>query len=180
MLCLNSITIIASNSDIEWAGKLILFEQKCIIYGSLKQRFLSIAQKYKSFLSCSRQKIANNKHIMVVFCIFLNKKVTKFVDFCGRQVCWFLSDATMWKVSKYGVFSGLHFREFKLNTEIYAVDLRIQSEYGKIRTRKNSAFGHFLRSEHVLHHFSCHLIFLWVATVSNKYNIKDTLKAHFW
>ena len=26
-------------------------------------------------------------------------------------------------------------------------DLRIQSEYGKIRTRKNSIFGHFLRSE---------------------------------
>ena len=28
----------------------------------------------------------------------------------------------------------------------YSVNLRIQSEYGKIRARKNSVFGHFLRS----------------------------------
>ena len=28
----------------------------------------------------------------------------------------------------------------------YFVNLRIQSEYGKIRTRKNSVFGHFSRS----------------------------------
>ena len=31
-------------------------------------------------------------------------------------------------------------------TEIYGVNLRIQSEYRKIRTRKNSVFGHFSRS----------------------------------
>ena len=30
-----------------------------------------------------------------------------------------------------------------LNTEIYAVNLGIQFEYGKIETRKNSVFGHF-------------------------------------
>ena len=29
------------------------------------------------------------------------------------------------------------------NTEIYSVNLRIQSEYRKIRTRENPAFGHF-------------------------------------
>ena len=34
----------------------------------------------------------------------------------------------------------------RLNTERYSVSLRIQSEYGKIRTRKNSVFGHFSRS----------------------------------
>ena len=51
-----------------------------------------------------------------------------------------------WKVSKYGVFSGLYFAAFGLNTENYGVNLRIQSECGKIRTRKNSAFGYFLRS----------------------------------
>ena len=33
-----------------------------------------------------------------------------------------------------------------LNTEIYEVNLRIQSQYGKIRTRKNPVFGHFSRS----------------------------------
>ena len=49
------------------------------------------------------------------------------------------------KVSKYEVFSGLYFPVFGLNTEIYSVKLRIQSKYGKIRTRKNSTFGHPLR-----------------------------------
>ena len=50
------------------------------------------------------------------------------------------------KVSKYGVFSGPYFTAFGLNTEIYGVSLRIQSECGEIRTRKNSVFGHFSRS----------------------------------
>ena len=39
------------------------------------------------------------------------------------------------------------FSLFGLNTEIYSVNLRIKSEYGKIRTRKNSGFGRFSRSE---------------------------------
>ena len=49
-------------------------------------------------------------------------------------------------VSKYGVFSGPYFSVFGLNTEIYGMDLRIQAEYGKIRTRKNSVSGLFSRS----------------------------------
>ena len=53
---------------------------------------------------------------------------------------------TAWKVPKYGVFSGLYFPVFSLNTEIYGVNLRIQSECRKIRTRKNSVFGHISRS----------------------------------
>ena len=53
---------------------------------------------------------------------------------------------TVWKVAKCGVFSGLYFPVFGLNTEIYEVNLRIQSEYRKIRTRKNTIFGHFSRS----------------------------------
>ena len=44
------------------------------------------------------------------------------------------------KVSKYGVFSGPCFPEFKLNTT--------ESKDGNIRTRKNSVFGHFSRSEY--------------------------------
>ena len=44
---------------------------------------------------------------------------------------------TAWKVSKYGIFSGPYFPEFRMNTE---------SESGKIQTRKNSVFGHFLHS----------------------------------
>ena len=58
-----------------------------------------------------------------------------------------LKTFTAWKVSKYGVFSGPYFPAFVLNTERYFVSLRIQSECGKIWTRKNSIFGHFSRSD---------------------------------
>ena len=51
-------------------------------------------------------------------------------------------------VSKYGVFSDPYFPAFGLNTERYFVSLRIQSECGKIRTRKNSVFGHFSPSKY--------------------------------
>ena len=49
---------------------------------------------------------------------------------------------TACKVSKYGVFSGQYFNAFGLNTEFHV----IPSEYRKMRTRKNSIFGHFSRS----------------------------------
>ena len=39
-----------------------------------------------------------------------------------------------------------YFPAFGLNTKRYFVSLRIQSEWGKIRTRENSVFGHFSRS----------------------------------
>ena len=51
-------------------------------------------------------------------------------------------------MSKYGVFSGPYFSVFELNAEIYFVILRIQSEYKKLRTRINSVFGLFSRSEY--------------------------------
>ena len=54
--------------------------------------------------------------------------------------------STVWKVSKYGVISGPYFPVFGLNTEIYSVNLRIQSEHRKIRTRNNSLFGQFSHS----------------------------------
>ena len=54
---------------------------------------------------------------------------------------------TAWKVSKYGVFSGPYFPAFGLNTERFFVSFRIQSECGKIRTRKNYIFGYFSRSD---------------------------------
>ena len=52
-------------------------------------------------------------------------------------------------MSKYGVISGSYFHLFGLDLEIYPVNLQIQSEYRKIRTRNNSAFGYFLRSGHI-------------------------------
>ena len=54
---------------------------------------------------------------------------------------------TAWKVSKYGLFSGPYFLVFGLNTEIFGVSLRIQSEYRKMRTRNNFVLGHFPRSD---------------------------------
>ena len=50
-------------------------------------------------------------------------------------------------MSKHVVISGQYFPVFGLNTEIYGVNIRIQLEYGKIRTRNNYVFGHFSRSE---------------------------------
>ena len=49
-------------------------------------------------------------------------------------------------MSKYGLFSSPYFPAFGLNTERYFVFLRVQSESGKTRTRKNFIFGHFSRS----------------------------------
>ena len=43
----------------------------------------------------------------------------------------------------YGVFSGLHFPVFELNTEIYSVNFCIQSKCRQIQTRKNLVSGQF-------------------------------------
>ena len=70
---------------------------------------------------------------------------TNQYHFLSNQYQWCFLSGTIHclKVSKYGVFSGPYFPVFRLNTETYRVDLRIQSEYRKIRTRENSVFGHF-------------------------------------
>ena len=47
---------------------------------------------------------------------------------------------------KYRLFSGPYFPAFGLYTKRYGVFVLIQCECGKIRTRKNSVFGHFSRS----------------------------------
>ena len=65
---------------------------------------------------------------------------------------------TVWKVSNTAwVISGPYFPVFRLNTEIYSVNLRIQSEYRKIRTRKKSVFEHFSSSGNVL--FTTYIVF---------------------
>ena len=55
------------------------------------------------------------------------------------------------------------FSIFGLNTEIYAVNFRIQSEYGKIGTRKNIVFGHFSRSAS-LRKYAADLFYLYLKT----------------
>ena len=47
-------------------------------------------------------------------------------------------NTTLWKVSKYEVFSGPYFSVFGLNTEIFGVNLLIQWEYRNVGTRRNS------------------------------------------
>ena len=83
-----------------------------------------------------------------------------------------------WKVSKYGVFSGPYFPVFGLNTGIYGVDLCILPEYRKIRTRKTSIFGHYLRSV-------IHLSYDWATSrmscmIVPVYTIESKLKNDFW
>ena len=63
---------------------------------------------------------------------------------------WEYVSLTMREVSKYGVFSGPYFPAFGVNTVRYSISVRIQSECGEIRTRKNSVFGHFSRSVRVI------------------------------
>ena len=65
---------------------------------------------------------------------------------------------TAWKVSNYGVFSGPCFHAFGLNTERYSVSPCIQSECGKIWTRKNSVFGHFSHSDSVLEEWLTYIL----------------------
>ena len=50
-------------------------------------------------------------------------------------------------MSKCGVNFGPYFPVFGQNTEIYFVNLLMQPEYRKIRTRKNSVFVHISRRD---------------------------------
>ena len=78
--------------------------------------------------------------------LLLMTKVSTFFETVTkvlRSILLILLKHTAWKVSKYGVFSGPYFPLLRLNTEIYRVNLRIQLEYGNIRTWKNSVFGHY-------------------------------------
>ena len=50
-------------------------------------------------------------------------------------------------VLKYKLLFGPYFAVFVMNTQIYSVNLRVQSEYGKIWTRKNPYSGTFYRGK---------------------------------
>ena len=72
----------------------------------------------------------------------------RFCEYIFLCVCQHIGPCvgiTAWKVFQYGDISGPYFPAFGLNMERYPVSLRIYSECGKIRTRKNSVFGHFSR-----------------------------------
>ena len=83
---------------------------------------------------------------------------------------------TAWKVSKYGVISGPYFAVFGLNTEIYSVNLLIQSECRKIWSRNNSVFGHFLPIEFDKEQSSrFHVVCKWRGKLTDSF-----LKSQFW
>ena len=100
---------------------------------------LSDILKTKSFLHVQAKHFARSGTVQHGH-VFELCTVWKYTE---KNTSWSL---TVWKVFKYGVFSGQYFPAFGLNTERYGVSSPIQSECGKIRTRKNSVFGHFLRS----------------------------------
>ena len=77
------------------------------------------------------------------------------------------------KVSEYGFCSGPYFPAFGLNTEIYSVNLRIQSEYRKIGTRNNSVFEHFSRSVCVLETTLRLFAQVWMACITENKNVSS-------
>ena len=81
-------------------------------------------------------------------CLFISAFSSKFA--LEKLMVFFLNFSTAWKVPKYGVFSGPYFPVFELNTEIYSVNLRIQSEYKEIRTRKSFVFGTFTKCRRLI------------------------------
>ena len=62
-------------------------------------------------------------------------------------------------------YSGPYFPAFGLNTEKYSVSLRIQSECGKIRTRKSSVSGHFSR---------CGFIQKWINLTNQQFEAENS------
>ena len=85
---------------------------------------------------------------------------------------------TSCKVFKYWVFSGPYFTAFRLNTERYSVSVRIQSQCRKIRTRKNSVFGHFSRSVGIKWTLVCFNLQI-NGTGNELFSIKETFEESF-
>ena len=89
---------------------------------------------------------------LIIIWIFLDMDVL-FIYFKWLVFRLIVSDAYSWycqcvKRVRIRSYSSPHFpRIFPHSDWIRRVSLRIQSECGKIRTRKNSVFGHFSRSE---------------------------------
>ena len=97
--------------------------------------------------------------------IFLPEAITQTLK--PHQVCPLILHCV--KSVQIKFFSDLYFLVFGLNTEIYGVNLPIQSECRKIRTRKNSVFQNFSRSAPS---------FNWSKVENSKVSI--TSKISFW
>ena len=94
----------------------------------------------------------------------------------SKNVVFVAQFKAVWKVSKYGVFPGLYFPAFALNTDIYSVNLRIQSECGKCGPVKAPYLDTF------------HAVFIFQilnSSINFKYcdammSISTQCKKHFW
>ena len=105
--------------------------------------FFSKCNQIRSFLRIWSRLLKKSLMENIIFCA-----VTEDVSCMRFQVSpniW-LTIALREKCLNAKFFLVRIFVLFELNTDIYSVNLRIQSEYGKIRTRKDSVFGHFSHS----------------------------------
>ena len=68
---------------------------------------------------------------------------THAIDLLFLGIALFFCTNTAWKVTKYGVFSGLYFPLFGLNSDIYTVNVRIQLDTRKYGPEKSPNLENF-------------------------------------
>ena len=85
---------------------------------------------------------------------------------------------TAWKVTKYRVISDPYFPVFRLNTQIYKVNLRIHSEYRKIRTRNNPVSERFSHSARGYMQKFAKKAFYWIRNSMHAW--RKTGENHIW
>ena len=113
--------------------------------------------RLRKWCSSWQRKLSLNKFISSYVKVFEKLQFNKINDYLAACLSDVITDFWENRFAKQcmkGVqmqcFSSPYFSVFELNTKRYSVSLRIQSKYEKIRTRRNSVFGHFSRSEHFL------------------------------
>ena len=118
---------------------------------------LSANSTQKLVFYCNLSNIFTPNHRFCLFNIYTLNPFDSNASFHSSSLPFRLSSVslthtkasvTAWKVSKHGVFAGPYSPAFGLNTERHFISLSIQSECGKIRTRKNSLSGHISLCEY--------------------------------
>ena len=112
------------------------------VHSKTRWRFFSNAKLLKNSNSCF---VVVTQNLLEKYIMQVNNRNISLICLTFFKLA-IKTPNTVWKVSKYVVFSGPYFLVFGLNTERYPVSLRIQFKCGKIRTRKNYVSGHFSHS----------------------------------
>ena len=101
---------------------------------------LSPSKKKNCFLCFNESplKIMKNTFYLNLKALFVLKLLKIFVltFWPSRKNPLIIKISTVWKVSKNRIFSGPYFPVFRLNMDIYSVNLCIQFKYRKIPTQK--------------------------------------------